>query len=323
MADIATDIARLRESVEAIKKELAKVIVGQTETIDSMLVTILCRAHALLEGVPGTAKTLMVRTLARLTGAQFGRIQFTPDLMPSDILGTNVFNLQTNTFHLARGPIFADFLLADEINRTPAKTQSALLEAMEERRVTIDGVGHPLHESFTVFATQNPIEQEGTYPLPEAQLDRFLLKIQVGYPSPEEEDRILTAWHRGYDPSDLDRFKLKALASREELLRLRKVVGGVTVDAPVIRYIRTLVQTSRRFPQILLGGGPRAGIGLLLSAKALAAISGRDFATPDDVRRMAYPVLRHRLILSPDAEVEGTTADQVIQQLLASVEVPR
>lgn len=313
----------VEQTASQVQQEFAKVIVGKQEIVELMIVGLMVGGHVLLEGVPGTAKTLMVRVLARLLGAQFNRIQFTPDLMPSDILGTNVFNLQTNTFHLVKGPLFTDFLLADEINRTPAKTQSALLEAMEERRVTIDGVNYPMSEHFMVFATMNPIEYEGTYPLPEAQLDRFLLKLRVGYPEEQEEDELLKRYHQGFDARYLEQMNLQAVAHKEVLQQMRAALRDVTIEESLLQYIRKLVRKTREAPEILLGGGPRASIYLLLCSKALALLRGRDFVIPDDVKYLALPVLRHRLILEPDIEIEGYSSDEIIQKMINEVEVPR
>ncbi|MBI4576696.1 MAG: AAA family ATPase [Planctomycetes bacterium] len=288
-----------------------------------MMVALLAEGHVLLEGVPGTAKTLMVKALALTLGVECKRVQFTPDLMPSDIVGTNVFDMQANSFRLRRGPIFTDLLLADEVNRAPAKTQSALLEAMEERQCTIDGVGYPVPEVFTVFATQNPIEFEGTYPLPEAQLDRFLLKLRVDYPSPEEEEGILAAYDRGFDAHRLDRSGIRRVLGREELSGLRAAVRSVHAEGALLGYVRRVVAGTRESPDVVLGAGPRASVCLLLAAKAAAAMAGRDFLTPDDVKRVGTAVLRHRVLLQPEMELEGTTSDDVVQAVLDRTEVPR
>ncbi|MBX5482213.1 MAG: MoxR family ATPase [Myxococcaceae bacterium] len=312
--------AHLRDAALA---EVRKAVVGQDEVLELMLVGLVAGGHMLLEGVPGVAKTLMAKALARSIGAEFKRIQFTPDLMPADILGTSVFDLKTQSFVLVRGPIFTDLLLADEINRAPAKTQSALLEAMQERQVSLEGRLIALQPIFTVFATQNPVESEGTYPLPEAQLDRFLLKIDVGYPSEDEEDAILAAVHQGFDSGDLERAGVQARVTREHVLASRAALREVNVEPPVLTYIRKLLGATRASPRIRLGAGPRAGVHLLLAAKALAALRGRNFVTPDDVRYLAGPVLRHRLLLSPDAELDGATAADVLREVVQSVEVPR
>jgi len=325
-----TDLSHVEQLSESILRELAKVVVGHDALLRELLCALYARGHVLLEGVPGTAKTLMVRALAAALGADMKRVQFTPDLMPSDILGTNVFNLSSGTFSLVRGPIFTDLLLADEVNRAPAKTQSALLEAMEERRVTIDGAAHPLTSTFTVFATQNPIEYEGTYPLPEAQLDRFLMKLHVGYPSDGEEDAILRRFDAGFDSSNLAAAGLIPVATRDDLIRARAAIygqpgqgGGVRTPDAVLAYIRRLTRATREHPSLSIGAGPRASIALLLAAKARAALEGRDFVTPDDVKSLARPVLGHRLVLDPEAEIDGLTAAEVLDGVTGEIEVPR
>lgn len=310
-------------TIAHILNELRKTIVGQDEVIEQILVAVLAEGHALLEGVPGTAKTLTVKTLAQIFGAQFSRIQFTPDLMPSDITGTNVFNMQTSQFALRQGPIFTDILLADEINRTPPKTQAALLEAMEERQTTIDGERYPLSSIFTVLATENPIEYEGTYPLPEAQLDRFLLKVLIDYPAAEEESEIIARWDAGFNSHHLERVNIQPLPDPSMIHRCRLEVRQMRMEPGVQKYILEIVRKSRNHPTILYGASPRASIALLLCSKALAAIRGRDFPTPDDIRDVALPVLRHRLALRAEAELEGATADAVITDILKTVEVPR
>ncbi|NNB90418.1 MoxR family ATPase [Corallococcus sp. AB032C] len=308
---------------EGVLAEVRKAVVGQDEPLELMLCGLVAGGHILLEGVPGVAKTLMAKALSRSVGADFKRIQFTPDLMPADILGTSVFDLKSQAFVLARGPIFTDLLLADEINRAPAKTQSALLEAMQERAVSLEGKNLQLSPMFTVFATQNPVESEGTYPLPEAQLDRFLLKIDVGYPAPEEEDAILESVHRGFDAGDLARAGVNAAVTKDDLLQARAALSTVNVEPPVLGYIRKVVAATRSSPNIRLGAGPRAGVHLLLASKALAVLRGRDFVTPDDVRFLVGPVLRHRLLLSPDAELDGATPADVLREVVQGVEVPR
>ena len=310
-------------TVAHILNELRKTIVGQDEVIEQILVAVLAEGHALLEGVPGTAKTLAVKTLSQILGAQFSRIQFTPDLMPSDITGTNVFNMQSSQFSLRQGPIFTDILLADEINRTPPKTQAALLEAMEERQTTIDGERYPLSPIFTVLATENPIEYEGTYPLPEAQLDRFLLKILIDYPGQEDELEIVARWDAGFNSHRLEQLNIVPLSDAGVIQTCRLEVREMRMEPGVQKYIVDIVRKTRSHPTILYGASPRASIALLLCSKALAAIRGRDFPTPDDIRDIAMPVLRHRLALRAEAELEGATTDAVISDILKTVEVPR
>ena len=308
---------------EHLKGEVRKAIVGQDAVIEQVLIALLCEGHALIEGVPGTAKTLLVKVLAQAIGAHFGRIQFTPDLMPADVTGTNIFNMATSSFSLRHGPIFTDLLLADEINRTPPKTQAALLEAMEERQVTIDGEIHKLSPMFTVLATQNPIEYEGTYPLPEAQLDRFLLKILVEYPSADEELRVVGNWNAGFDSRRLEHLHIQSIPDPALIMRCRAEVRGVTVEEGVLRYMVALVRSTRNTLNISWGASPRAAVALLLGSKALAAVRGRPFVTPDDVKEIAKPVLRHRIVLRSEAEIEGATSDQILDQVIAGIEVPR
>ncbi|HET6372080.1 MAG TPA: MoxR family ATPase [Candidatus Polarisedimenticolia bacterium] len=312
-------VARLAEHV---RHELSKSVVGQREALDQMLVSILCGGHAILEGVPGVAKTLAVKTLARTCRVAFQRVQCTPDLMPADVTGTNVFNAATGEFVLRQGPVFTEMLLVDEINRTPPRTQAALLEAMEERQVTIDGSRHVLSPFFTVFATQNPIEFEGTYPLPEAQLDRFLMKIRVGYPESAEEVEVLERYHQGFDARDLDGLEITPVEA-SLLESARHEVGRVRVEPAIFRYVTDLIRRTRDWPSLTLGASPRAAIALLLVAKAQAALEGRDYLIPDDVKGAALPVLRHRLLLKPEADLESITSDQVITDVLSAVEVPR
>jgi len=314
------EVAALREAVLA---EVRKAIVGLDDAQELMLIGLLVGGHVLLEGVPGTAKTLLCRSLAKSLQATFRRVQFTADLMPSDILGTNVFQMQSGTFVLNKGAIFTDFLLADEINRAPAKTQSALLEAMQEHVVSIDGKEHGLSPCFTVFATQNPIESEGTYPLPEAQLDRFLVKVVLPYPSPEEEDGILLRSHQGFDPNDLALAGLREVADLGAVMRARKALMQIHVEAKVVTYVRKLVATTRSSASIRVGAGPRASVHLLQASKAKAALDGSPFVTPDHVRSLVLPVLRHRIILDPEIELDGGTPEEVLQEIIGRVEVPR
>jgi MoxR-like ATPase len=304
------------------RTELAKVIVGQEELINQCLLTILCSGHALLEGVPGIAKTLVIKCFAQLFDLEFRRVQCTSDLMPADIIGSNVLNLSTSTFSLHRGPLFTNLLLADEVNRMPPRTHAALLEAMEERQITIDGATHRLSAFFTVFATQNPIEFEGTYPLPEAQLDRFLLKIKVTYPEPDQEITILQRHHEGFDARNLQAAQLAPLPT-QELADARAEVRGIRVEPALFRYIVEIVRRTRDWPALALGASPRAAVSLMMVAKAVAALEDRDFLIPDDVKTAALPVLRHRVIIKPEAELEGLDSDRVLGEIVGSVEVPK
>jgi MoxR-like ATPase len=304
------------------RTELAKAIVGQSELIDQCLLAILCGGHALLEGVPGVAKTLVIKCFARLFNLEFHRVQCTSDLMPADIIGSNVLNLSTSTFSLHRGPLFTDLLLVDEVNRMPPRTQAALLEAMEERQITIDGATHQLSGFFTVFATQNPVEFEGTYPLPEAQLDRFLLKIKVDYPAADQEITILEKHHQGFDAHDLSAVNLTPLP-RDALSEARTEVRNTQVQPALFRYIVETVRRTRDWPALSLGASPRAAVNLLTAAKGIAALEDRDYVIPDDVKAAAFPVLRHRVILKPEAELEGLNSDQVLTEIISSVEVPK
>jgi len=314
----------LRKVLVKTKQEVAKVIIGYEHVVDQALIAVFTGTHALIEGVPGVAKTLLVRTLAHVMRCDFARIQFTPDLMPTDITGTHVFNLQTNAFSLVKGPVFSTFLLADEINRAPAKTQSALLQAMQERAVTIDRETHPLSANFTVFATQNPIEYEGTYPLPEAQKDRFMLKIIMDLPGKDEE---LALAHRmlGKDAPEntLASGAVQQIITPEALIRLRSALQGILVKEELVSYVVDIVRKTRTHQSVLVGAGPRATQALLLSGRASAAINGRDFVTPDDIKAMAGPVLAHRLILRPEYEIEGLTVMEVIESILKEIAVPR
>jgi MoxR-like ATPase len=315
--------AEVKKLADRISAEISKVIVGQQEGVTQLLVGLLARGHVLMEGVPGLAKTLLAKTLAYILKAEFTRIQFTPDLMPADILGTHIFDLQSRTFQLRRGPIFTEILLGDEINRAPPKTQSALLEAMEERQVSIDGKTMPLSESFMVVATQNPIEQEGTYPLPEAQLDRFLMKIVLDYPAEGEERQILAKYATSSEAHDLTGAGLARLAGGDTVVRLRQKVSQVRVEEGIVAYVQRVLTGTRRSPHLHLGVSPRGGIALLRTSQCLAALRGRDFVVPDDIKEMALAVLRHRVILRPEAELEGLTPDRVLSQILDGLPVPR
>lgn len=317
-------MSNLVETVfEKMKQEAEKVIVGQTELFELVVVSLFSGGHVLLEGVPGTAKTLIAKTLAMIVSGAFSRVQFTPDLMPSDIVGTSVYDLTTNQFNLKRGPVFTNVLLADEINRAPAKTQSALLECMEERQVSIDGVRHELSPPFMVLATQNPIEYEGTYPLPEAQLDRFLFKLRVDYPVAEVETQILMNYHHGFDATRLEAVGVESVVDSPSLQECQKEIQTVTVEDSIFNYIVGLATASRNSDELVLGGSPRASIALLLASKTYAALQGRDYILPDDVKFLAPHVYRHRILLKPDAEIEGLTPDDVIDRLLAEAEIPR
>jgi MoxR-like ATPase len=293
-----TDLSELEESAEKVRIEIKKIIVGQEKIIDMMIAAVLADGHVLIEGVPGIAKTLLAKLIARTISADFSRIQFTPDLMPSDILGTSVFNMKTSEFEFNRGPIFSNIILIDEINRAPAKTQSALFEAMEERQVTVDGTTYKLDSPFTVFATQNPIEHEGTYRLPEAQLDRFLFKVEMDYPLPEEEVKILLDLHSRKNINDLN--LIQPAFTKESLLKLREKIRAAHLDEKVAEYIAKIVNGTRNNSDLYLGGSPRASISIMIGAKATAAMKGRDFVTPDDVREIVYPALRHRILLTPE-----------------------
>lgn len=317
-------IEQLHDVLRRTRAEVSKVIIGQQSVVDHALVTIFSGQHALIEGVPGVAKTLLVRTLAKVLGCEFGRIQFTPDLMPTDIIGTNVFNLQDNAFTLVKGPVFTTFLLADEINRAPAKTQSALLQAMQERNVTIDRETYALSPNFSVFATQNPIEYEGTYPLPEAQKDRFLLKIRMDCPEEEEEFALATRTLGANAPERvLLEDSVTPVLSVDALTLCRQALETVAVREEIVRYALAIVRKTRASSSVLVGAGPRATQALLLASRAHAAIEGRDFVSPDDIKYLAAPVLSHRIVLRPEFEIEGLTVEEVIQELLTTVTVPR
>jgi MoxR-like ATPase len=303
--------------------EVGKVIVGQQDVLELMLCTYFAQGHLLFEGVPGLAKTLMVKALAVASGSSFTRIQFTPDLLPSDIIGTNVFDIGKTEFRFRQGPVFASFVLADEVNRTPPKTQAALLEAMEERRVSVDGETHLLPADFTVFATQNPVEYEGTYPLPEAQLDRFLLKVNIDYPPESDEREVLKRYDTGFDPHDLARAGVSGVLLPEHWPAIRAEINGVHVEPGVMDYILELVRATRKHRAVALGASPRAGIALLRGSKALAAIRGKAYITPDEVQTLTPPALRHRLLLTPETELEGGSVEAVIASILGATPVPR
>jgi MoxR-like ATPase len=317
------ELTRIRELTERLREEVHRAVVGQDRPLDLMLVALLSDGHVLLEGVPGTAKTLLARAFAAGLGLEFNRIQFTPDLMPGDVLGTNLFDFRTNRFTLTRGPIFTEVLVADEINRAPPKTQAAMLQAMQERAVTIDGVTHSLPSTFMVLATQNPIEHEGTYPLPEAQLDRFLFKIAVGYPDHDEERAMVRVHgHRTVTPA-MSEFGVQTAATREDVLAMRGAVAGIRLSDEIVDYVVRLVRATRAHPALLCGGSPRSANMLATASRAHAAVQGRGYVIPDDVKSLAPVVLRHRVVLAPGAEIEGTTADGAIASLIEQVEVPR
>jgi MoxR-like ATPase len=315
-------VAAANELFARGQQEIGRVIAGQEEAIAQALMTMLCGGHALVEGVPGVAKTLAVKTLAKFLGLDFRRVQGTPDMMPADILGTSVFSPKTGEFAFHKGPVFTQFLLGDEINRMPPRTQAALLESMEERQVTADGERHLLDEFFTVFATQNPVEFEGTYPLPEAQLDRFLLKIKVGYPTPADERVVLERHHSATDPAGLAETPIASVPF-EVLAQARREIRAVRVEPAIFDYLLAIVRRTREWPAIALGASPRASTSLLLVAKATAAREGRDFVVPDDMKDAAIPVLRHRLVLRPEAELEGLDTDRVVSEVLAATAVPK
>jgi MoxR-like ATPase len=312
-----------RAAITRLRAEVAKVVVGQEGTVSGIVVALLSRGHVLLEGVPGTAKTLLVKTLAAALDLETRRVQFTPDLMPSDLIGQVVYRQSEGTFTFREGPVFTNLLLADEVNRTPPKTQAALLEAMEERQVTVEGTAHLLPEPFLVIATQNPIEYEGTYPLPEAQLDRFLFKLDVGYPSAAEEIDVLVRHDAGMDPHDIAAAGVRPVAGAADLAAGRAAVGRLRVEQPVLEYIVAVVRATRESPSLSLGVSPRGAASLLHAAKAWAWLSGRDFVTPDEVKAIAKPTLRHRLMVRPELELEGVTPDGVLDGVLATVPVPR
>lgn len=313
---------KTKELIRSIKSELSKVIVEQEEVIDLILIAIFTKGHVLLEGVPGLGKTLLIKSLAKTMGIDFKRVQFTPDLMPSDITGASIYNTKERSFEFKKGPIFTNLLLGDEINRTPPKTQAGLLEAMEEGMVTIDGVSYKLSEPFVVFATQNPIEYEGTYPLPEALLDRFLMKIYIDYPSTQGEVEVIKRYHEGFDKS-LENVQINKVGSHEDILRCQREVEKITVEDSLIEYMVNIIQKTREYPLMEIGSSPRGSISLLQASKANAILMERDFVVPEDIKKVAYPVLRHRIILKPEAYVEGVKTDDVISEILSHVKVPR
>lgn len=315
------DLAQFSAQVRQIKDEIARVVVGHHQVVDLLIAAILADGHVLLEGVPGVAKTLLAKLIARLIDVRFSRIQFTPDLMPSDVLGTTVFNMKTSEFDFHEGPVFANMVLVDEINRAPAKTQSALFEVMEERQVSIDGITHHMADPYTIIATQNPVEQEGTYKLPEAQLDRFLFKIVMGYPTIEEEKTILQRHQANARLAKLE--DIRPIISRDSLLALRDIMKAVLVDDSLLGYIAQIVHQTRTSKAVLLGASPRAAVAMLQASKAIALIYGRDFVTPDDIKMVASAVLDHRIIISADAEMQGYTASKIVGTLVNNVEVPK
>ncbi len=315
------DLSELQAGIEAIRTELHKVIIGQKDMIDMLIASILSNGHSLIEGVPGVAKTITAKLIAKTMQVDFSRIQFTPDIMPSDILGTSVFNMKNSEFEFKSGPIFSNIILIDEINRAPAKTQAALFEVMEERQVTIDGKKYKMELPFLVFATQNPIEQEGTYRLPEAQLDRFLFKIEVDYPTLEEEIEIIESHHNRKEKNKTD--AVKAVLTAAQVAKFQDQVNGILIEKHLMDYIAKIVTSTRDNSFLYLGASPRASLAILQASKAFSAMSGRDFVTPDDIKRSAIPVLQHRVIVTPEREMEGVTSKQVIKQMIESIEIPR
>jgi len=315
------DLGELQQSMEAVRLELKKVIVGQDKVIDYLLVAMLSNGHVLLEGVPGVAKTMAVKLLARTIDAKFSRIQFTPDLMPADILGTSIFDLKKSEFEFRPGPVFSNLVLIDEVNRAPAKTQAALFEVMDEHQITIDGKTYKMDEPFMVMATQNPVEQEGTYRLPEAQLDRFMFKIIIGYPSIEDEFEIIRREHEA--PGGDKTADVKTVLPASKINNFRKLIKQVIVEQNIIEYIARIVKNTRENPFLYLGASPRASLAILNASKGFAALRGRDFVTPEDIKNAALPVLQHRIIVAPEKEMEGLKADDIVRQIIESVEVPR
>ena len=317
------DLQQVGALVNDIRSEVGKTIVGQDEAVELLLTSLLCGGHVLLEGVPGTGKTFLVQSFATCLSLEFGRIQFTPDMMPGDVLGTNLFNFQTNAFVLTQGPIFTQILLADEVNRTPPKTQAALLQAMNERAVTIDKQTYSLGQEFMVVATQNPIEQQGTYPLPEAQLDRFLFKVVIGYPSRDEEREIVTRHGRYSAMPNLKDFSLRAVAGREQLAEARELIANIRLTGQLVDYIVEIIRETRRHPAIETGASTRAANMMAAASRAYAAVCGRDFVIPDDIKRLAVPLLRHRIVMTPAADIEGISSDQALRGIIDQVAAPR
>ena len=321
MEEQRLDLTLFSEKIEKLRHEIAQVIVGQEQAVDLVLTCILANGHVLIEGVPGVAKTLLARLIARLVDAQFSRVQFTPDLMPSDVLGTNIFNVKTQEFEFHQGPVFSDIVLVDEITRAPAKTQAALFEVMEERQVSMDGATYPMGELYTILATQNPVEQEGTYRLPEAQLDRFLMKVTMGYPSADDELEILKRHEQRTDLVKLS--DVNPVLTKEEVLQLRSYMNDVVIDESLLRYITQIVQQTRSSRAVYLGASPRASVAMLQASKAYALLQGRDFVTPEDIKAVTPSILQHRLVLTAEAEMEGYTAYKVAMKLIDKVEVPK
>jgi MoxR-like ATPase len=308
---------------DAAMDEIGKVIIGQVELVEGALIALFCEGSVLIEGAPGLGKTLLVNTLSRVVSCGFNRVQFTPDLMPSDLTGNSIYDMSEKKFRFRKGPLFTNLLLADEVNRSPPKTQSALLEVMQEAQITVDGTTYKLDRPFLVLATQNPLEHEGTYPLPEAQVDRFMFKLLVDYPAPAEEVEILNHYANGRDPRTLSGFNINPVLSAADVLEIQQTVGQVIIEPKIIDYIANIVGKTRDWHSVSIGASPRAGVSMLLSGRTMAACRGRDFVTPDDVKEVAMWVLRHRLRLRPEAELEGSTADEVVRNILDSVEVPR
>ncbi len=315
------DLTEFSNKVENLKTQIATIVVGQEGAVDLILTALLADGHVLIEGVPGVAKTLLAKLTAKLVDAEYSRIQFTPDLMPSDVLGTSVFNLKTSEFEFHKGPVFSEIVLIDEINRAPAKTQAALFEVMEERQVTVDGFTREMNEIYTVIATQNPVEQEGTYRLPEAQLDRFLMKIKIDYPQPQEEFMILKRHNENKQLTKLS--SITPVISKADLLKFRSLVSSVFVEDSLLKYISEIIIGTRKSPAVYLGASPRASVALLNATKAYALLQGRDFITPDDIKYVGVPVLQHRLMLSPETEMEGHSAETICRRLIEKIEVPK